>query len=130
MVNIIKIGAIGIGEGNGHPFSFSSIINGFNSIEMKKSGWENIYDYLTERGESEFGFDKIKIVHVWTQNKDETIQIVKATKTENTVDRLGDMIPEVNGVIVARDDYKNHFKIASKFLEKNKYVISISNICD
>ena len=122
MVNIIKIGMIGISKGNGHPFSFSSIVNGFNSIEMKKSGWKNIYDYLKERDESEFGFDKIKITHVWTQNKDETIKIAKAAKIENVVDKLEDMIPEVNGVIVARDDYKNHFKIASKFLEKNKYV--------
>lgn len=47
---------------------------------MKKSGWENIYDYLKERDESEFRFDKIKITHVWTQNKDETIQIAKAVK--------------------------------------------------
>ena len=95
MVNINQLGTIGISKGNGHPFSFSSIVNGFNSIEMKKSGWKNIYDYLKERDESEFGFDIIKITHVWTQNKDETIQIAKAAKIENVVDKLEDMIPEV-----------------------------------
>ncbi|MBA7556174.1 hypothetical protein ES705_48873 [subsurface metagenome] len=116
MVNIIKIGMIGISKGNGHPFSFSSIVNGFNSIEMKKSGWKVIYDYLKERDESEFGFNKVKVTHVWTQNKYKTNHLAKAAKIENVVDKLEDMIPEVDGVIVARDDYKNHFKIANKFL--------------
>ena len=43
---VINTGIIGLSEGNGHPFSFSAIINGYDKIELKKSGWKVIYDYL------------------------------------------------------------------------------------
>jgi predicted dehydrogenase len=121
-MNIIKLGMIGISKGNGHPFSFASIINGFNNEEMKNSGWDIIYNYLRERDNSEFGFNQVKITHVWTQNKYITNKLAKAARIENIVLKLDDMIPKVNGVIIARDDYQNHFKIASKFLEEGKYV--------
>jgi len=122
VVDEIKLGMIGISKGNGHPFSFASIINGFNNEEMKNSGWDIIYNYLRERDNSEFGFNQVKITHVWTQNKYITNKLAKAARIENIVLKLDDMIPKVNGVIIARDDYQNHFKIASKFLEEGKYV--------
>ena len=31
---MIKIGIIGYSEGNGHPYSYSSIFNGFDKISM------------------------------------------------------------------------------------------------
>lgn len=32
---MVKIGIIGINKSNGHPYSYSSIINGFNPIFLK-----------------------------------------------------------------------------------------------
>jgi len=122
VVDEIKLGMIGISEGNGHPFSFASIVNGFHDEEMKNSGWDIIYNYLKERDNSEFGFDQVRITHVWTQKKSITNQLAKAARIENIAYKLEDMIQKVDGVIIARDDYQNHFKIASKFLEKGKYV--------
>lgn len=121
-MNIIKLGMIGISKGNGHPFSFASIINGFNNEEMKNSGWDIIYNYLRKRDISEFGFNKVKITHVWTQDNAQSGKLARATKIQNIVENIKDMIDKVDGVIIARDDYQNHFKIASKFLEKGKYV--------
>jgi hypothetical protein len=122
MVEEIKLGMIGFSEGNGHPFSFASIVNGFDDEGMKNSGWDIIYNYLKERDNSEFGFDQVRITHVWTQKKSITNKLAKAAKIENIVLKLEDMISQVDGVIIARDDYQNHFKIASKFLEEGKYV--------
>ena len=122
MVNFIKLGMIGISEGNGHPFSFSSIINGFNPKEMKNSGWDVIHDYLKERDESEFGFKGVKITHVWTQDRNQSEKMAKAAKIQNIVKNMDDMIDEVDGVILARDDCQNHFKMSRRFLENNKFV--------
>lgn len=122
MVNEIRLGMIGISKDNGHPFSFAGIVNGFNDEGMRNSGWEIIYDYLRERDHSEFGFEQVKITHVWTQKNIVTNQLAKAAKIENIVSAFEDMIPQVDGVFIARDDYPNHVKIASKFLEKGKYV--------
>ena len=119
---MLKIGIIGTSEGNGHPYSFSAIINGYDDKNMSMSGWNNIYMYLKERDFSDFGISDAKVTHVWTQNLDESIKIAKASKINNVVDNYEDMIKDVNAIIIARDDYESHIKIAKSFLEAGKYV--------
>ena len=50
-----SIGIIGVSEGNGHPFSYSSIINGYSPEGLAASGWPGIYEYVRRRHASEFG---------------------------------------------------------------------------
>jgi len=119
---MLKIGIIGTSEGNGHPYSFSAIINGYDDKNMSMSGWNNIYMYLKERDFSDFGISDAKVTHVWTQNLDESIKIAKASKINNVVDNYEDMIKDVDAIIIARDDYESHIKIAKSFLEAGKYV--------
>ncbi len=119
---MINIGMIGLSEGNGHPYSFSAIINGYNKYAMAESGWIGIYNYLNLQNESDFLIDKAKVTHIWTQNKEESIKISKATKIENICTNYEDMITAVDAVIIARDDYELHYKIAKPFLEAGLYV--------
>jgi predicted dehydrogenase len=122
MVDPIKLGIIGINEGNGHPFSFSAIINGFDNEGMKDSGWDVIYNYLISRHASEFGFDNVEVTHAWTQDPEQTRKLARASKIPHTVVDVDDMVDEVDGVIIARDDYETHFPLAKSFLEKGKFV--------
>lgn len=122
MVDRIKLGIIGINEGNGHPFSFSAIINGFDNEGMKNSGWDVIYNYLISRHASEFGFENVEVTHAWTQDPELTRKLVAASKIPHAVQNIEDMIDEVDGVIIARDDYETHFPLAKSFLEKGKFV--------
>jgi len=92
---MIKIGIIGISEGNGHPYSFSAIINGYDDKYMSLSGWDNIYNYLKERPISDFGIQDSKITHVWTQDIEESKKIAKASKIEHVVEKYDDMIEHV-----------------------------------
>ena len=122
MVDPIKLGIIGINEGNGHPFSFSAIINGFDNEGMEDSGWDVIYDYLKMRDASEFGFDNVQVTHAWTQEPEQTKKLARASRIPNTVADMYDMLDEVDGVIIARDDYETHYPLAKTFLEKDKFV--------
>lgn len=122
MVDPIKLGIVGISEGNGHPFSFAAIINGFDHEGMKNSGWDVIYNYLITRDASEFGFDNVQVTHAWTQDPEQTKKLAKASRIPNTVVDMNDMLNEVDGVIIARDDYEKHYQMAKTFLEKNKFV--------
>lgn len=117
-----KIGMIGISDGNGHPYSFSAIINGFDDQYMSQSGWDNIYQYLKERDHADFGIRDVKVTHIWTQEIEESRKIAKAAKIDNIVENYKDMINNVDAVIIARDDYKSHKEIAQPFLEAGKYV--------
>ena len=46
-----KVGIIGFSEANGHPYSFSSIINGYNEKNYQKSNWKLILNYLKKQPE-------------------------------------------------------------------------------
>jgi len=119
---MIKVGMIGISEGNGHPYSFSAIINGYEDKYMSQSGWDNIYMYLKERDVADFGISDVKVTHVWTQDIEESKKIARASKIENIVEKYEDMIDEIDAVVIARDDYQSHKEIAKPFLEAGKYV--------
>jgi hypothetical protein len=119
---VTKVGIIGFSKGNGHPFSFSAILNGYSSKEMQKSGWGEIQDYLDKKDSSDFGISNALVTHVWCQNRETSVAISKSCFVENVVDNFEDMIGEIDAVIIARDDYKSHFKIAKIFLENGLYV--------
>jgi predicted dehydrogenase len=122
MVGTIKLGMVGINEGNGHPFSFSAIINGYDREGMKNSGWDVIYNYLITRDPSEFGFENVQVTHAWTQDPEQTKKLARASRIPNPVADLEAMLDEVDGVIIARDDYETHYPLAKRFLEKGKFV--------
>lgn len=112
-----KIGIIGFSEGNGHPFSFSSIINGYDDLGLKESGWDVIYNYIKQRDISEIGFQKSRITHVWTQDIKLSQQLAEACKIDYIVEEYIELIGKVDAVIIARDDYENHLEMAKPFLE-------------
>lgn len=108
---------IGMSEGNGHPFSFSAIINGYDKQELHHSGWPVIYNYVLRRDHSEFGMLGAQVTHAWTQNFAQTEQLCKACLIPNAVVKAEDMIGQVDAVIIARDDYEQHLSLAKPFLE-------------
>jgi len=119
---MVNIGIIGTSEGNGHPYSFSAIVNGYDAALLKKSAWKPIYDYLAKRNESEIGIPEMHISHVWTQSNAESQLIAKIANIENVCEDVSDMISEVDGVIIARDDWSCHIELAMQFLESGKPV--------
>ena len=120
---MIKIGMIGISEGNGHPYSFSAIFNGYDKEEMKKSGWVNILSYLEKEPENHFGIQGAQISHVWCQDPTESQKIAQASKIPNVCSTYQEMIDSVDAVIIARDDWESHYEIAKPFLLKGKFVL-------
>lgn len=120
---MIKIGMIGISEGNGHPYSFSAIFNGYNQEAMKNSGWKNIFDYLKREPRENFGIDGAKITHIWSQEIIESQKIAQASNIPNVCQSYQEMLDEVDALIIARDDWQSHYPIAKTFLEKEKFVL-------
>jgi predicted dehydrogenase len=118
MGDLVKsLGIIGVSEGNGHPFSYSSIINGFSPEGLADSGWPGIYEYVRRRHASEFGLGGWRVTHAWTQNPETTEQLCAACRIANPVADYREFLGKVDAVIVARDDYELHLQIAQPFLE-------------
>ena len=114
---MLNIGIIGVSEGNGHPFSFSAIVNGYDDEGLRQSGWKVIYDYVRERHPSEFGFDGVQVSHVWTQEPEQTRRLQAACNIPRAVEHWSDLKDAVDAVILARDDHERHAEMALPLLE-------------
>lgn len=113
---------IGTSEGNGHPYSFSAIFNGYDEEGMSQSQWKNIHNYLKARDRTDFGINDSCISHIWTQNFKESQNIAKASNIPSIVTDYTQMIDHVDAVIIGRDDWISHRNMAAPFLENGKYV--------
>ena len=114
---MLKLGIIGMSDGNGHPYSWSAIINGdFNRKEMNDCGFDGIPIYL-EANNDTLGISDTQVTHIWTQDKSLSEHIAKASMIENVVDSMEEMIGSVGGVLLARDDPENHVAMAKPFLD-------------
>ena len=112
----MQLGMIGFSPGNGHPFSFSAIINGYRGELIAESGWPGIRDYLERRSPDEFGFSGVRVTHAWTQDESVTTRLCRACKIDHAVGQPEDLIGAVDAVIIARDDSESHHDLAMPFL--------------
>ncbi len=116
---MIKLGIIGMNEGNGHPFSYSAIFNGYDPVELnKRCPFGLIKEYLPRDHRNEIFIDGAKVTHVWTQDAKLSEDIAKVCLIPNIVKNYTDMIGNVDGILLARDDPENHFEMAKPFIEK------------
>ncbi len=113
----LSLGLIGVSEGNGHPYSFSAIVNGYDDDGLAASGWDVIHDYVREKHPSEVGFDSAQFTHVWTQDDAETERLRAASGIPNAPEGFTEMVDAVDAVVVARDDHETHADFARPFLE-------------
>jgi predicted dehydrogenase len=117
-----KVGMIGMSEGNGHPYSFSAIINGYDDYNMALAGWPVIHNYLLQKDVSDFGIEGLKVTHIWTPSSEISNSVAKATYIDHVCDSLEEMLESVDAVIIARDDWQSHYEIAKPFLDSGKPV--------
>lgn len=113
----IRLGVIGLSQGNGHPFSWSAIINGYDPPEMEQCGFPVIPRYLEKQAWPDDRIPGAQVTHVWTQDPDLSRKISRAALVPNVVSDPEKMIGQVDAVLLARDDAENHFRLARPFLE-------------
>ena len=103
--------------GNAHPYSWAAIINGFfDGDEIAKVGYPAVAAYLNANRDT-LGISGATVTHVWTQDKAVSQSIANATQIAYVVDRLEEMVTEVDAIILARDDAENHVAMSKPFIE-------------
>jgi hypothetical protein len=130
VVNEVKVGMIGYNEGNGHPFSFSAILNGYDPIKIEKCPYAAIPVYLSKRPKSDFGVENLKVTHVWCPDPEIANLIAECTYIPNVVGDYKEMLDQVDAIIIARDDYGSHLSISKYFLENDIPVFIDKPLCN
>ena len=117
-MNKLNLGVIGMSEGNGHPYSWSAIFNGYDAAYMKDCPFPVIPGYLAKQ---QFPQDSLghlaEVTHVWCQERGVAEHIAAAAKIAHVVNSLEEMIGSVDAVLLARDDAENHAEMAVPFLK-------------
>ncbi|MCX5757941.1 MAG: oxidoreductase, partial [Candidatus Hydrogenedentes bacterium] len=67
MEQTIRLAMLGMVDGNGHPYSWSAIFNGYDPEEMAaQCPFPVIGQYLGQQPRSSFGIGGARVTHVWT----------------------------------------------------------------
>lgn len=116
-INPLSLGIIGLSQGNGHPYSWSAIFNGYNEKYMKDCPFPVIPKYLSKQNFPRDAITKAEVTHIWTQDRDISLHIAKAANIKNVVDNYTDLIGKVDAILLARDDYDLHYEMSIPFIE-------------
>lgn len=117
----LKIGILGYTEGNGHPYSWSAMFNGYNKEVMEKEcPFPVIPDYLGKQPKETFGIEGAKITHICCtgyEGIERAKHVAKASLIEKVCKNPEDMIGEVDAVICATDNGDEHVSRCKPFLD-------------
>jgi hypothetical protein len=113
----LKIGILGMTEGNGHPYSWSAMFNDYDQENMRKCPFPGIPDYLEKQPKSTIGIPNARITHVCCDERKDAEDVAKCSLIQNVVDRPEDMIGAVDAVIVATDIGSEHKNRCRPFIE-------------
>lgn len=116
-IMVVKLGVIGLSPGNGHPYSWSAIINGYDPVYMKDCGFPVIPEYLAKQNFPEDSISNAEVTHIWTEDSNLSKHIAKAANIAYVAEKLTDMIGAVDAILLARDDSENHATYARPFLD-------------
>ena len=112
----LRIGVLGLSEGNGHPYSWAAIFNGYDPDAMSFCPFPVIPQYLGLQKFPEDCIPNAKVTHIWTQDRVISEDVAKASLIKNVVDNPKAMIDEVDAVLLARDDATTHYELSAPFL--------------
>jgi len=113
----LRLGLIGLSEGNGHPYSWSAIFNGYDPKIMAECPFAAIPAYLAKRRFPEDQLPGAGVTQVWTQDLASSQHIARAARIPKVARDFRDMLGDVDALLLARDDAEHHLGFAEVFLE-------------
>lgn len=115
----LKIGILGMTEGNGHPYSWSAMFNGYDRKYMDKCPFPGIPTYLNKQPKHTIGIPGAKITHIHCSNQRDAMDVARCSLIPHIVSEPEDMVGQVDAVICATDIGSEHVERCRLFIENN-----------
>ncbi|WP_409345082.1 Gfo/Idh/MocA family oxidoreductase [Paenibacillus sp. MBLB4367] len=113
----IRLAMLGMVDGNGHPYSWSAMFNGYDPEEMKHCPYAGIPAYLDKEPKETLRIPGAAVTHIWTDDPADAIRVSRAALIPNILHRPEDAIGQVDAVIVATDKGHEHVERCRPFVE-------------
>jgi predicted dehydrogenase len=111
----LRLAMLGMIPGNGHPYSWSAILNGYDEAAMATCPYPVIPRYLGARRELT-GTLPARVTHLWTDDPAEAPAVAAAALIPHVVARPEAVIGAVDAVLIATDDGDDHVRRAAPFV--------------
>jgi predicted dehydrogenase len=130
-VNNIRLGIIGMTEGNGHPYSWSAMFNKFDKKLMPaECPFPVIPVYLAKENYDTMGIPGAKIEYIYCDDRKDAESVARCSLIPNIADKPEDMIGKVDAVIIATDIGSEHVARATPFIEAGIPLFIDKPLCD
>jgi predicted dehydrogenase len=127
----IRLAMLGMVDGNGHPYSWSAIINGrYDAETMADCGFPVIPQYLGAEPPENLGISGARVTHVWCDDPADAVQVAKAAFIPNVVDRPEEVIGAVDAVVIPTDRGWEHVERARPFIDAGLPLFIDKPLCD
>ena len=113
----LRLAMLGMVDGNGHPYSWSAIFNGFDPVAMAECPYPVIPIYLGKEPAETMRITGAQVTHVWTDDPADAPKVAKASLVPHVVAQPEDVIGEVDAVIIATDKGHEHVARCRPFVE-------------
>lgn len=114
---VLRVAVLGMIPGNGHPYSWSAIVNGYDTAVMSACPYPVIPRYLGAQPAGTVGIQGARVTHIWTEDPSEAAHVASAALIPHVASRPEDVIGSVDAVLVATDDGFDHARRAKPFVE-------------
>ena len=127
----IRLAMLGMVDGNGHPYSWSAILNGrYDSQSMSNCGFPTIPQYLGAEPPRNLGIPGVCVTHLWCDDPSDAAKVAQASYVPYVVERPEDVIGAVDAVIIATDCGWEHVERARPFIEAGLPLFIDKPLCD
>ncbi len=116
----IRLAMIGCTSGNGHPYSWGAMFNGYDrDLMTRECPFAGIPVYLNKEPIETLTIPGAKVTHVCCEGDGgfTAEHVAKCALIPNVVDKPTDVIGQVDAVIIATDDGGDHVERARPFVE-------------
>ena len=116
----IRLAMLGITPGNGHPYSWGAMFNGYNEKAMtEECPYPGIPEYLNKQPKDTLQIPGAKVTHICCTGTGEfeAEHVAKCSLIPNVVDNPTDVIGKVDAVIISTDIGSEHVERARPFVE-------------
>ncbi len=114
----LRFAMLGMVEGNGHPYSWSAIFNGYDPEAMRRHcPYSGISVYLGREDRAAMGIPGAQVTHIWTDNPTDAPKVAEAALIPNIVPHPEEVIGHVDAVLVATDIGSEHVARCRPFVE-------------
>jgi predicted dehydrogenase len=114
----IRLAMLGMVLGNGHPYSWSAILNGrFREDVIRRSPYPMIADYLSAQPPENLGIAGATVTHIWCDRRADAEAVALSSGIPNVVDNSEHVIGDVDAVLIATDIGAEHVERARPFIE-------------